>query len=201
MLGTGIAIYSGDELTEWVSDSFESLSIVDRFSANRMAVDIPEGRVIEVEELLAELQPIDYLVGQGLGGTIADCVGLEAPLTPTLHISIMNSLLKFGLMPFLVIVLLLYVRLPVVFARAIFRKRATNPRAVASLICYPAAGGATSLMLMSGGYTEPSFLMLGVLYSFFVWTAEAQPVTPRRDESRQRAAQPPYVAVSAMKAL
>lgn len=147
-------------------------------SSTRLAVDRIRGtkeshanidaRVIEVEQLFHELSSLDYAMGRGMGGAIVD-VNNTLDTTPSLHISIFNVLLKWGLLPFLLIVWLLLIRMPLRFIYAIWRHRGnSDPAGQSTLMHYPAVATITSLMCMSGGFGEGIFLWLGVLYAFHI---------------------------------
>lgn len=156
----------------WTFD-WQSFTVVDRVKDADESDETLNYRGQEVRQLLSEMRPFDYLIGKGLGSTIAVSEQLtlgEIALnerTPSLHVSMFNFLLKYGAGGFLFVVALSLFKWPGAFGRALL-SRGRDRATMAVLACYPAVGAATSLMFMSGGFTPQLFLWFGVIYVYYI---------------------------------
>ncbi len=150
-----------------------TFTVVDRVKQVDEGDDNLNYRGQEVRQLFREMRPADYVLGKGIGATIAvqEATTLDEIVrnerTPSLHISIFNFLLKFGAGGFLFVAYLVLLRWPGAFVRALL-KQGRDRESTAVLACYPAVGAATSLMCMSGGFTPQLFLWFGVVYAYHV---------------------------------
>ena len=133
--------------------------------ASRLAGDDDNGRIEELMDALRQLGPFKTITGGGLGYVFESTVGYTSL---TLHIGTFIFLLKFGVVPFALIVLLLYVYLPCKFLQALFRPLAFNPNfRSALLIVLPGIFAWIAVLSISGGYDVYCSVTLGLLVGVF----------------------------------
>jgi hypothetical protein len=121
---------------------------------------------LRIEEAIGGLQSIqdefEFLFGKGLGATFFSVLGYEIN---AFHIGILTFLLKGGLILFVPVVFILYVKFPLLFIKSLLIPRAFNPlKRTALLTVLPGVFGWAFVLLSGGGWTP--FNSLGVGFAF-----------------------------------
>jgi hypothetical protein len=163
--GAAVALGGSSIVMAWIAGP-SAPAIVDRIRGLQERDQNVDARFDELRVLFDEMQPVDYLFGKGLGGTITSVLE-GSDQTSSLHISFFNILLKFGLLSFIWLIFVLIYRLPLRFMRSIAGWRVENRLLPRDIICYPATGALTALTLMSGGFGDIVFMWVGVIYVMY----------------------------------
>jgi hypothetical protein len=139
---------------------------VQRFAGTEISDGGLQSRFAELVYAYEDASSSDLFFGLGLGSTVRNVTGGQ--MMSYLHIAIFMFLMKFGLIPFLLIVAFLYVKIPLEFIRAACGSRSIGKaRAEAILGAYPFVIGWLALTLMSGGMDWYSVLGLGMIWAAF----------------------------------
>jgi len=122
--------------------------------ANRLSddQDVTSGtdRILELQDGLGQLGLFRGLIGGGLGYTIESIFDYKSI---GFHLTIFTFLLKFGILPFAVIVITLYIILPLKFLQAFLRPATLSPSTrTALLVVLPSVFGWVAILSTSGGY-------------------------------------------------
>lgn len=110
---------------------------------------------------------MSIIFGQGLGGIIASPI---YPLkgTGTMHIGIFNFWMKMGIVPFILVVLFLFIRIPYLYLRTLRKPSIISSyRRTANLVVLPSLFPWIASLAMSGGFSEVSFLFAGFAYLMY----------------------------------
>ncbi len=160
MLGAGFAVVA--TLTG-VAFS-DSTILADRFSSNG---DINSGfdRIVELQDALRQIGPFKAVVGGGLGYTFDSIFDYTSIGT---HLAVFTFLLKFGIVPFVVMTLSLYVYLPVRFVLAVLNHPSVSPSVrTGLLIVMPGVFAWLAILATSGGYDVYYSLGIGLSVGAF----------------------------------
>ena len=114
-------------------------------------------RLVEAVDYVSGLRPIDILVGRGLGTTVKTVLGE----THIPHIAIFWFLGAFGIIPFVYIVYLLYLKIPHLYFKNIIAFK-NSGRINTILIVGPALFGWSATLMISGGISYFSFFGIGM---------------------------------------
>jgi hypothetical protein len=137
--------------------------------ANRLSDehDVTSGtdRLVELQDGLSQLGFFKGIVGGGLGCTFESIFDYRAI---QFHIAIFTFLLKFGILPFSVIVITLYLVLPFKFLQAFLRPATLSPSTrTALLVVLPSVFGWLTILSTSGGYDMYYAIGLGMAAGVF----------------------------------
>lgn len=146
----------------------QALLFISRFKGEGMADQSSSLRIMEIEALFKGFNLWEWIVGRGVGGTFASPI-YDGGLAPTVHVGVFTFLLKFGLPVFLAIVVILYIRLPYRFARAIlFSSSEISRRREAIMLVFAAMIPLISTLSLSGGYGRGAMFWWGLLSGLFM---------------------------------
>jgi hypothetical protein len=113
------------------------------------------------------LENNSIIFGQGLGGTINSLLNTEAS-TVYLHIGILNFWMKMGIIPFVLVSVLLFLRIPYLYVKSLGSGNAFSiTKRTANLIVLPSIFPWIIGLAMSGGFEESSFLSAGFAYLMY----------------------------------
>ena len=137
--------------------------------ANRLSddQDVTSGtdRIVELQDGLRQLGLFKGLVGGGLGYTFESIFDYKSI---GFHITIFTFLLKFGILPFAVIVITLYLILPLKFLQAFLRPATLSPSTrTALLVVLPSVFGWVAILSTSGGYDMYFAIGIGMAAGVF----------------------------------
>ncbi len=138
---------------------FSSSSVISQRIEQNHTIDF---RIEEATEVLNQLNIIDFFIGRGLGITIKTVLGQ----THVPHIAILWFLMSFGVVPFLYIVYLLYIKTPSIYLKrllSIKRKGIIHP----ILLVAPSLFAWSAALLISGGISYFSFFGIGITLCFY----------------------------------
>jgi hypothetical protein len=120
----------------------------------------------ELVGLFSQSSLPQLIFGRGLGGTILNVTGEQQ--INYLHIAVFEYLMKLGMIPFVIIVWILYIKIPVRFVRALLGdKSLRESETQAILSAYPFVLGWLALTLMSRGINWYIALGLGVIWAAY----------------------------------
>ena len=146
--------------------AFSSSTVLsDRLSGD---ADVRSGldRIVELEDALQQLGPVKTVLGGGLGYTFQSIFDYTAIST---HLTLFTILLKFGVVPFLLITAYLYLYLPGKFAQALLRPASMPPSLrTALLVTLPGVFAWLTIFAMSGGYDTYYSIGLGMSLGVFL---------------------------------
>ncbi len=124
-----------------------------------------EDRVNELSIYLREEGWLPFLWGGGLGATFDSQHGYRAVF---FHLGVFTYLLKFGVLPTLLLVLFLYVYVPLRYLRALLGASSLSPfQRTAMLIIFPSFLCWLASMTVSGGYSEVHALNMGLVVAAY----------------------------------
>jgi hypothetical protein len=127
-------------------------------------------RLDELGHFFDQSDAIDIVVGRGLGATIHNVNDQEE--MNYLHIAVFSFLMKFGLFPFILILIELYIRVPLRFALLVTSfGRKGDTRDDSRIAAFPFLIGWLALTLMSAGIDWYYMLSLGMLWAAYHSTA------------------------------
>lgn len=129
--------------------------------------DVTSGtdRILELQDGLGQLGLFKGIVGGGLGYTFESIFDYQSL---GFHITVFTFLLKFGIVPFSVIVITLYFILPFKFLQAFLRPATLSPSTrTALLVVLPSVFGWIAILSTSGGYDIYFALGLGMALGVF----------------------------------
>lgn len=107
---------------------------------------------------------MSIIFGRGLGGTINSIIQ-KSNAVGTMHIGIANFWMKMGLVPFVLVSIFLFVKVPYVYIKTLFNPENFAPfKRTANLVVLPAIFPWILLLLISGGFGEGNFLFAGFVY-------------------------------------
>ncbi len=137
--------------------------------ANRLSddQDVTSGtdRIVELQDGLRQLGLFKGLAGGGLGYTFESIFDYKSI---GFHITIFTFLLKFGILPFAVIVITLYLILPLKFLQAFLRPATLSPSTrTALLVVLPSVFGWVAILSTSGGYDMYFAIGIGMAAGVF----------------------------------
>ena len=131
---------------------------------------VSDPRADEVRTFVSTSSTTQLLVGRGFGGTVPSPI-YQGDATTWMHIGIMNIWLKLGLVPFLATSIYVFCVVPLRHLKSVRRIRRANGncsnRDLARALIVPALFPWMVWALLSGGYTEQSFLFLGWIYFMY----------------------------------
>ena len=141
-----------------------STVLANRFSDDQ---DVASGtdRIVELQDGLRQLGFFKGLTGGGLGCTFESIFDYRSI---SFHITIFTFLLKFGVLPFAVIVVTLYLILPLKFLQAFLRPATLSPSTrTALLVVLPSVFGWVAILSTSGGYDMYYAIGIGMAAGVF----------------------------------
>lgn len=107
---------------------------------------------------------ISIVFGRGLGGTINSIIQ-KSNAVGAMHIGIANFWMKMGLVPFIFLSIFLFVKVPYLYFKTLFRPEEFTPfKRTANLVVLPTLFPWIVLLLISGGFGEVNFLFAGFAY-------------------------------------
>jgi len=110
---------------------------------------------------------MSIIFGQGLGGTIASPIHLLRD-TATMHVGIFNFWMKMGIVPFILVVLFLFIRILYLYIRTLRKPSIFSPfKRTANLVVLPSLFPWIASLAMSGGFSEVNFLFAGFAYLMY----------------------------------
>jgi hypothetical protein len=125
-----------------------------------------KSRVDELTGFFEQSSIDEIIIGRGLGGTIWNVTGRLR--MNYMHIAAFEFLMKFGLIPFIVLIFILYFKVPLDFLLALFGGRSIDETRVSAILTtYPFVIGWLALTMMSGGIDWYYALGLGMLWAGF----------------------------------
>ncbi len=140
--------------------------IVDRLKELSLSDETVHSRLAELSHFFEQSSLRDLVIGRGFGATIRN-VNNDMDMN-YMHIAIFSFLMKLGAIPFLVVILLIYVKLPFDFLRAVVKDRSMGKaRSLAIIRSYPFPLGWLALTLMSAGIDWYFTLGLGMLWAAY----------------------------------
>jgi hypothetical protein len=147
-----------------------SASYLDPARASRLATTfnaqalITDPRAFEILDFFASSGLSQLVIGRGVGGSVRSSI-YGGEQTQTMHVGIMNVWLKFGVISFVVTAVVLLGVVPAKYFRSRKRVRESvggrSYEDVANVIVLPALFPWIVLLVLSGGFDEASFMLLG----------------------------------------
>ena len=123
---------------------------------------LKDSRVMELTSFFEQSNLQQLILGRGFGGRFNSVI-YNGELTDTLHIGILNFLMKMGFIPFLFVCYLLLISIPIKYLssfKAITYKKSSYYHTV-NVSILPALFPWILSLLLSGGYSDVSFLFVG----------------------------------------
>ena len=141
--------------------AFSSSTVLADRLTNSSDIDSGLDRFVELSDGLNQLGVARAIIGGGLGFTIESIFNYTSIGT---HIGTFTFLFKFGILPFIAIVVYLYVFLPLKLAQAVFSPGSMHPYTrTALLVTLPGVLGWALVLAMSGGDATYCFIGVGLL--------------------------------------
>ena len=146
-------------------------------------------RYSEVQDFLEQSGGLLALTGEGLGAYIYSSI-YNWGKTRVLHVGIFNFWLKFGILPFLLIIFFLYFRIPFIYLKTVFHySKVATLQGTANVVVLSSLFLWIASLAMSGGFAEVSFLFAGFAYLMYgeicqnglsrILKIEVSPLRPR----------------------
>lgn len=130
---------------------------------------LSDSRFLELTDFFENSTIDQLLFGRGFGGGVSSAV-YDGDIATTLHIGILNFWLKFGIFPFLIISYIVFLRVPIIYFRswrALTRQGVVSSRDMAAIIIIPCVFPWLAFLLISGGFGEIPFALVGLsIYCF-----------------------------------
>lgn len=135
-----------------------------------------EPRYMELSDFFEQsLENESIIMGQGLGGTIKSSIYMSDPTvtmhfdpTVTMHVGIFNIWMKMGMIPFIVLTIFLFIRIPSLYIKTIINGAALPiAKRTANLIVIPSILPWLVGLATSGGFAEVNFLFAGFAYLIY----------------------------------
>lgn len=149
-----------------------------------------ESRLEEIREFFQQASWQRLVLGSGIGGGLYSVI-VGGEMTAGMHVGLFNFWLKFGIIPFAALAVMLYVYLPLRYWRAVIgsgggdREELAVERSVLPIFLVWA-----TTLAVSGGFSEVNLLWAGL--AFYVYRDSAvrirsrNPVAGRRRQARRR---------------
>ena len=135
------------------------------FDSKALASD---SRAFEFLSFFTQSNLQQLIFGRGLGGSISSPT-YNGELTPTIHIGIMNFWMKMGILPFLLVSYILFIKIPIKYLRSFnsIKSNKGNYYQTANIVILSTLFPWIISLLISGGYGEINFLFVGFSMYFY----------------------------------
>ena len=150
------------------------------------SVLLTDARVLELAEFYASSNNSQLLLGRGVGGSITTPI-LGGEMTQAMHIGIINVWMKYGLLPFAIASVFLFLVIPIRYVRSFANaqrpslQRTTSD--TANIVILPSLFPWIIGLLISGGYGQGSLFFAG--FTFYAYSlVKRDGVAPFFDSDR-----------------
>ena len=191
-VGLGIVITASEPT--WLGEAAAD-SPYQRLMENPFDENNAENRLEEIRDFFQQASWKRLVLGSGVGGWLYSSV-YGGEKTAVMHVGIFNFWLKFGIIPFAALAVILYVYLPVRYWRAIKGTQGADHEELAvERAVLPVFLTWATMLAMSGGFSEVNLLWAGLAFYVYrdlaVRIESRNPVADRRRQARGRGGMPP----------